>query len=421
MLSSIFKSKYGRAGLFLSIANYFQAGIGFFISFYLANELGAQSYGTLSFGIVVGTLVSSIANFGAERTLVRDLVQRPNRDALLTSSLVLRFLFTILILVTVTAFEYLNESEAHRAPVVALCALAACFWAISPVAWFDVRYRMHHHAFITLVEKCLYLGTVYFALRVRNVTDVAVIAACLAGTRLVSFLAQLSIVSRAFRPDFTGLLANMRSLVIDNVFIVSAALSNLLISHWNQIVLDYEVSTRSLGYYSLAFQMTAVITLLQGQFVRVLFPKIAVLTSADADPHEAKIALRRYVLLGGAMSVGVALPLALVAPFVISTFFNSDYVQAIQPLRILCVWTVVFGPGRVINAFLVNLRLDRALMLCSLIAGIAAIVLGQLLIPHFNESGVALALLLGHPISIGAQYVLIGREFRRRERARTRS
>lgn len=407
-------TKIGRVGLWLSALNYAQAGVGFAINFYLAWRLGAATYGVVSYGIVAGTIIYTIANFGAERTLVRDLVQRADDRRILTASILLRTGLGLSILLLLLAVLPRAIENAEKVRVVVVSAAASLFWASAPVAWFDARYQMHRHAAIVLAERVLYGLLVAVFLTDGGAGSALQVMVYLLLTRAVSTLVQLMIVGRSEGFEAEDLPGNIRWLVKGNALIVLAALANLLISHWNQLVLEHELSSADLGYYALAFQIVSVVTLLQNQVLRIFFPRIAALTSEGANPAAARKALPRYAVFSAALSVVIVVPVFLAAPKLIDVAYPDDFRASLDPLRYLCLWVVFNGGARVVNAFLINLRLDRAFFLCAIGAGVTAVILGRPLITAFGASGVALALLISHPLSVAAQAVVTERELRRR-------
>jgi len=407
-------SRLGKIGVTLSVLNYCQAVVGFAVNFYLARRLGAAGYGLVSYGLVAGTIAYTVINFGAERTLVRDLVQRSDPDRVLTASLVMRFLIGVAVVAVLALVLPQVIADVQKMRIVLICTLASVFWAVAPVGWFDTKYRMHHHALITLCERSVYAVLVFIVVLQRGADSVIGVVLCLLLTRLASTAAQLLIVGRQVAFDVTDLRSNIRWLMSGNVLIVLATLSNLLISHWNQLALEHRLSSSQLGMFALAFQITAVITLLQGQVIRLFVPRIAELTGKDGDAALARRSVVRYAAFCAALSLVIVVPLYLLAPRVITGLFPPEYAGSVAPLRILCLWSVIYGGGRVINAFLVNLRLNRELLMCSVGGGIVSVALGWLLIPLQGPAGVALALLVGHPVSIFAQGFFVRRELDRR-------
>lgn len=413
------RSTRGQIGISLTATNYLQAAVGFAANFYLANALGASGFGILSYGIVLGTFIYTFINFGAERTLVRDLIHAEDRHAILSASLILRGTLSILTIAGMGAYLSAFPLTEDKRLVLFFCTIAACFWASFPVAWFDAHYRMHVHAFITLSERVLFAATTYIYLRHSAEPQVGPVALILLASRALSFAVQLHIAKRTLHFDFRGLRQNLRWLLRGNVLIVTAATANLLISHWNQLSLEHQLSAERLGIFALAFQIIAVVTLLQNQVLRLFFPRIANLTSLGADPRLATRKFWLYTLLGTAFSAIITIPVVALAPWVLGSLFAPAYREALAPLRVLAIWAVFNGGARIVNAFLINLRLDHAFFWSALTAGLLAVILGNILIPTLGEVGVAISLLASHPISVLMQLVRVRAELRSRTAAWT--
>ncbi|MFO7654515.1 MAG: oligosaccharide flippase family protein [Candidatus Krumholzibacteriia bacterium] len=420
-LRTVAVSPPARAGYGLSIASYLQATLGLGISFYLANRLGPEQYGLLSYGLVIGTVIYTCVNFGAERTLVRDLVQSRDPHGVMTASLVLRGVLALLMLGAVGGYLAVAELESDRRLVILFCSVAAIFWAGNPVSWFDSRYQMHKQALITLAEKFVYGFMVLVTFGTRGTATIATAALFLMISRGLSQALQLFVARRTWRVESARLSAHLRWLVAGNRTIVLAALASLFISHWNQLLLEHRLSTERLGYYALAFQMIAVVTLFQNQIVRVFLPRVARIVNENSDSGMARRRLRQYAALSSLLSLALVVPLAAIAPFVLDRFFAPAYAQALAPFRVLCVWVVYYGGARLVNAFTLGLRLDRPYLWSSLAAGATAVLLGLMLVPRHGEVGVALALLFSHPVTTAAEWFFIEREFARRDARQDRS
>lgn len=413
---SAVKSPRGRIGVTLSAANYVQAAIGLVIQFSLANRLGPEQYGLLSYGLILGTFLYTVVNFGAERTLVRDLVQGRDEHAAMTASLVLRAVLALAALLVVAGVVVIADLPRARGLVILFCSVAALFWACWPVAWFDAHYLMHRQALIALGEKIVYAVLLFVGFSANPGLTAVAAALFLMLTRGLSLVAQLGVARRTWRATTADLRGNLRWIVKGNAYIVPAALASLLISYWNPLVLEHQMSAARLGLYSLAFQMMGVVMLLQNQVVRLFFPRVAELVAEGADPVLAERKLCLYPLFGWGLSLAVVVPLLLAAPWVLRRFFAPEYAQALAPLRVLGAWGVFYGGARLINVFLVNLRLERQYLWCSLGAGLSSVILGLILVPRYGEVGVALAMLISHPMSTIAEWFFVKRELARRRR-----
>ncbi|MBN2171933.1 MAG: oligosaccharide flippase family protein [Candidatus Krumholzibacteriota bacterium] len=408
LLRASLRSGRGRIAVTLSVLNYLQAGLGFLINLSLANVLGAHHYGIFSLGLVVAGFVTALVGFASERTLVRDLVQSQDRDGVFSASVVLRSLLGLAVLAGVAAFLRWTEPADERFLPLLLCSGAGVLFGLSPTAWFDARYRMHLHAAIALGEKVLYGLALVLAWRAAQGAPTAAGAAvCLLGSRGVGLLVQWLAALRSYRPSFGRLGAHLRWLVSENWLIVAAGLSSLLYTHFNQIVLDRQHGASELAYYAVGFQLIAIVQLFQAQFVRVLDPGIAASTREGEPVAALRRQLRRFAGLSALGSAVIALPLLILAPWIIALFFQPEYQASVAPLRLLCLWSLVYGPALVVNRYLINLRLQRDYFIITLGIGLLAVVLGQALVPRFGGLGVVLSLLLSHPLSMALQFARV--------------
>ena len=255
-LRSLTSTKLGGVALWLVIFNYLQAALGFLINIWLANRLGPANYGVLSYALVTGAFISLLVGFAADKTLVRDLVQSENAAPVLTASLVLRL--TIAVLVGIGCWIWFSFDHAIGSkfwPVV-LCMVAAMLFSLTPAAWFDARYKMHLHAGITLGEKSLY-GTSLLSASFLFPLSAVMAAGALLFSSATSCLVQWRYTLRSFSPNFSGLKGRLKWLFRENWLIFLAALSNLCLTHANQLVLARKTDISNLAFYAVAFQISS--------------------------------------------------------------------------------------------------------------------------------------------------------------------
>jgi len=187
-----------------------------------------------------------------------------------------------------------------------------------------------------------------------------------------------------------------------------AALGNLLMSQFNQVILGDQLRGEALGFYNLAFQIVILIRLLQTQLVRIMAPRIAALTSPTRDDDAAALsALARLTGLSLALTLPLVGVVHVVAPWVVRTLVGPEYLPSIPILDILLVWVALYGPAVVVNQFLVGLKMSQAYVLTSVSMGVLALVLSVAWIPTWGGVGAALALLSAHGLSIVGQTILV--------------
>ena len=414
--ASWLSSRAGRNMLLLVVCNYLQAGIGFAMSLWLANRLGGEGFGTVSYCIVLGGICAAIAGFASEKTLVRDLVQSNQRNAVFTASIVQRCAVALLMIAASLALAWWTvEQDVYRAAAIVLGAVWGALLALMPTAWLDVRQQMGVSAAVMLGERLLFAFLAVMTLVLcSDFWLPVVVILCMVTARLLAFPVHWLLAARSFRPTTRNLTANIRNLTRENILVLGGALSALMLTHVNQIVLGHQSGAAHLGYYAIAFQFVSLVTLVQAQVLRLVTPRIAELT------HYVTGATRRamivYCLRSFLLTLLLVLPLMLLTPWLLATCFRAEYQAAAVPLRVLCVWVILYGPALIVNQFLLCLHLNRAYLLLTMISGTLALLLGQLFIPRFGATGVALALLCSHVVSMTAQALLVFGVIRRRMR-----
>ena len=143
--------------------NYLQAGISFLVAILLARYLGPDLYGRYTFGIVFNTSLFILIQYGLDKTLVRDLVQKQDPGTyLLSASLIKLVLMGIGLVIVVTWGVLTIDRNADKVAIALLFGLGGCLFGLSPRAWFDYIGKIQLHAWLLLSERVLFLiGVTY--------------------------------------------------------------------------------------------------------------------------------------------------------------------------------------------------------------------------------------------------------------------
>ena len=393
--------RFTHVAAWLAISNYVQAAAGFAINILLARTLGSDLFGVYSLGLVIASFVVATAGLGSDRTLVRDIVQDGDGRRLFTASNILRAGAGLLALLVASSYLGACGYPERQFWPLWLLVLSGVLLNMSPVAWLDSQMKMHLHALIAAAEKILYGFVVIWVLRSDASPYVALrnVALGLVIVRIFSIAGQWHLVRRTYKPEFTGILACARRLLSDSWMMVGAGLCSMLYTHFNQVVLEQSGGFAVLGGYSVAFQLIAVVQLFQAQIVRVWDPGIAAMLADSRNERHIKRELLSGVRSSTIGTLAIAGPLFVFAPVVVRIFFHGGYESAVLPLRILCIWSFIYGPSLVINRYLINLHLHREYFYITLIAGLLGLAWGIVLVPSQGGLGVALSLCLSHPVS----------------------
>ena len=397
-----------RVGLWVMACNYLLGGLSLGINLYLARQLGEHGYGVFSFAVLTATVAFTLGAFGAERTLVRDLVQSSQPAAVMSASLRLRMLTTLTVAVGGAGW-IAWKADLPGGPLVAGLGLAyGLMMALLPAAWFDSRREMHKASLLQLSEKMLFAAGVAVLLGWAGSTAAVAAVLCAVVARLLNLTIQWAIVSRScpLRPlgpetdhEFSGLWR-------ENRLICLAAIANLSITHFSQMLLSGQ-GAAALGQYALAFQIIMLVQIAQTQLTRLLGPRIDQATSAEAAPGAARRQFAPLLLVAAGISLLLTVPVFVGVPWALNLFLPGRFADVGPSLRILCGWSLIYGVGLVVNRFLLGLRLSGAYFWVTFSSGLLSAALSLNLVPTLGGVGAALSLVLTHSVSILIQAVLV--------------
>lgn len=393
------------------VLNYAQIGLSLFINLFLANLLGPTQYGILSYGIVLAGAMTVLVAFGEERSLVRDLIQSNNSHIILLASTILRIGLAAVGMIALAVWFFRWSGENDNICPILLCATSGILMGLTPRAWFDSRYEMGKHALICFLERCLYCLSILFIFITASLpNNVVAVAICLFLSRSLCVTWQWLHTYRTLRISFTGLAKAILFLLSQNIFIWGAALSNLLMTHANQVILGNKTGMEALAYYNLSFQMILVLRMVQMQTLRILAPAIAKGTDIQGSASHMRSLWLHSMGYAIGITVIIVLPLFFAGPPLVRRFMRPDYVNAIPCFQVMLLWSCVYGPAIINNQFLIGLRLNSHYLWITATFGIISVILAYLWIPEYGPIGAAYSLLASHTGSVVTQGWVVWRK-----------
>ena len=297
--------------------------------------------------------------------------------------------------------------------VVVLCTISGCLLGLSPKAWFDVKGKIQAHAYIMLLDRGIFfIGSLFFLYVLRNEYVIIHVCLCMLLGRLVmSALEWKYIRETTSGLAFEGFSQFLRQAIQNNLWVWLAAIGNLLMTHFNQILVDVQMGAQELGLYSFAFQLITMVKILQNQLLRLSTPAI----SEIVDSGSAK-AIYKFFIKNCALSLGPSIVIVccalLLAPWFVSTFVGEDFMGTIPIFNMLCLWILLFGIALMSNQFLLSFHLQKSYFFITMFFGILSIFLAYKWIGMYGAVGAAMSLLAAHFGSILVQTILVIRQIK---------
>ena len=115
--------------------------LSFLIGIFLVRYLGPEEFGVLSYAVSFALLFASIANFGLENILVRELVKYPEeKNTILGSAFFLRIAGSIAVIAMTWVAVQINNEESSTAILIYIITIGTIFQSFHVIDfWFQAR------------------------------------------------------------------------------------------------------------------------------------------------------------------------------------------------------------------------------------------------------------------------------------------
>lgn len=382
--------------------NLLVSGLSFFTTVSIAVVLGSSAFGILSYALALGGYMVTVAGYGSEQTLVRDLAQNPDRfDDYVSASMIVRA--TMMVLATFLLFA--ENALATGDGRLALAGLAVAFLegikALHVPQVFDVWNRMERHAVYFLIERSIYFTLIWTALMFfRQDFSMTVIAIAMAISTVAGFSMQYSwALPRISLRLSPGVWAIARSMWVGNFWIWMALLSTLSFGGLSKLVLQYVSGSSELGEYSVAWLVVTMGSLVTGQLGRIAYPHLARFVQSGVHNSRTRGFLAKYLALLVAAAAVIGLP-AILFPSLLLQVLGPQYSAAAGPLRVLGVYVILLGVGQVGIQYLISSRRGNLYATITILTGVLSPLLYLVLVPRMEAVGAALAVVVAHGLAI---------------------
>ncbi|NQU30817.1 MAG: oligosaccharide flippase family protein [Anaerolineae bacterium] len=383
--------------------NILLAGLSFITTWMIANVLGKERFGDLSYAIAIGGYCVTIAYCGLERTFTRDLVHFPKRfNEYVSASILLRGVMLVLgssVILGVNAFAG-AENRLGFAGVLIVLTLGTKALGIASI--YDAWDKMKRHAIYYFIERCLYFALIWltvFLFKKESISIPAIAIFMIASTALGLALEYRWAIPRLnIRLDCKSMLF-AASMLKKNLWIWSAILATLSFGGLSKIALKHVSGSGELGEYAVAWQVVLLGSILIAQVGRIGTPRMARIVQPDISQVQRLRFLIKYTALLTLAGAIIGVP-AICFPETILRIFRPEYASAATSLRILGVYVIFVGIGQVTPQYLIAVHREIVYSVVIIFTGGLSVFLYAIWIPRWSAAGAALSVLLAHGTAI---------------------
>ena len=366
------------------------------VGIYVARYLGPERFGLLSYTLSFVLLFSSLASFGLDDILVRELVKQPEqRNNLLGTVFWLKVCGTAIMSTTIAVVLQFMAEDQQTYWMIALITFGFLFQATNVVDFYfqsqvQSKFAVRAQAFQLLLTSIFKIYLVW------NQAELIWFAFALMLDQVV--VAVLFLLVYHWKIEWFPFLSftwiQAKKLMIDAWPLIFAGMVVSVYMKIDQVMLKEMLDAKAVGVYAAAVKLCEAWYFVPTAVIASLFPAIITARKNSETLYEERVQ-KLYDLMVW-VAVAVALPTTLFADWVILILYGADFQEAADVLK-MNIWAGVFvSLGVASSKWLIAENLERYSFYSTLLGAILNIVCNFYLIPIYGIRGAALATLISY-------------------------
>ena len=369
-----------------------RVAIGLLVGAWVARYLKPSGFGLLSYATAFVMLFSALAGMGLESIVVRELVRNPTaRDEILGTSWLLRLVgSSAAFLLTIIAIVLLRPGDGAMHALVGIIAAGVFLQSLEVIdCWFQSQVRSKHVA-IARSSALVLISAVRVGLVLGQAPLVAFAWCALGEVAAASVGLAVAYGLRGGRLRAWRVSAERaKALLRDSWPLVFSGVVIMIYMRIDQLMLGAMVGPEEVGIYASAVRLAEL-----WYFVPMAVYSSALPSIVEARAISEELFFSRLQRLYNAMALigyAVALPVTVLAPWIVDYLFGSAYHRAAPMLAVL-IWAGLFTSlGVARAAFLTAMNWTKLHFMTLLLGAIVNVFLNMLLIPSHGGMGAVIA------------------------------
>jgi len=368
--------------------------ISLFVGIYVARYLGPERFGLLSYSVSFVWLFSSLASFGLNNILVRELVQSPEqRNNLLGTVFWLKVFGTFVMATAIAVALQFIEDDQQTYWMIFIITLGYLFQTTNVIelyfqAQVQSKFIVRAQVAQMLITSLFKIYLIYiqaeliwfaFALMLDQVVAAALF--------LIVYCWKID-----FFPYFTFHWKRAKKLMDGALPLIFSGMMVLLYMKIDQVMLKEMLNAKAVGVYAAAVKLCEAWYFIPSAIMASLFPAIIESRKKSEEIYENRVQKLYEMMVWG--SLLVAIPTSFLADWFIQVLYGANFQEAAIVLKIY-IWTFVFvSLGVASSHWIVAENLEKYALLRSLLGAIINISLNWYMIPIYGITGAAYATLI---------------------------
>jgi len=366
----------------------------------IANVLGASVYGLYSYYIALGEVGAMVVRYGRNKTMLRDLVQKPEiRTSLITNTFVLGLLNLFLYFIIILILN--NPLDITINITTILLIISPCLVSLDFQPVYETLRMMSWHSIYNILQKSFYLFFIWITILSTGSLNLGVLSIVLFLSWILILVGQIIEVKSILDSNWkqTINIQNIKNLYKDNFIIALSCFFGIAFGPLIRLILNKYTDSTSVGIYAAGLQIYLIGKFILNQVGRVGNPMMAEVGKNDCSIEKRRKFVNNYLLVMIASTLPFAIPIIFFPRFVTSLFFSHEYSELAHYLPILGMYLVVFAIGVVFTQFLISMRKDRTYFAIYIGGAILTFITSYIIIPELGVLGAVLSLCIPHALS----------------------
>ena len=369
-------------------------GVSLFVGIYVARFLGPEKFGLLSYAMSFVLLFGTIASFGLNEILVRELLQEKTKiKELLSTAFFLRvFGFLMMGCIIIFALQFTNDGK-YTNLMITIITLSIFFQSFNVIDCYFQSQVQSKYVVIVQVIQLLITSLIKIFLILNKATLVWFAIVFMIDQALLSIL--LLSIYRWKKEWFS--IFSVKWELVTQLFKDAWPLifSGMMVSIYMKIdliMIKEMLDVKAVGIYAAAVKLCEVLYFLPVVVMSSLFPAIVEARKQNLIVYRKQVYLI-YEIMIGATAI-VAIITMFLADWIVYILYGSIYQEAAAILKIY-IWAFVFvSVGVVSSKYLVAENLGIYALYRAVVGAIINITLNWYLIPVYGIKGAAFATLI---------------------------
>ncbi len=386
-------NKYIKNASWIIVCRIGQSLVNLIIGMISARYLGPSNYGLINYAASVVAFVIPIMQLGLSKTLVQELIERPDREGeVLGTALLLNIISAFCCVGSVYLFlQFSNAGDELTVLVGVLYSISLIFQSGEILQyWFQAKLISKYTSVVSLAAYCVVaLYKVYLLIAQKPVAWFAL-------SNSLDFLlisAALIIIYNKIGKQRLKFSFRLGKIMLHRSkhYIISEMMVTIF-AQTDRVMLKHLINETETGYYSAAVACVGVTGFIYVAIIDSLRPAILEAKHEQSPQYEVRMVQLYSIITYLALLQSIVM--TLLAQPIVMVLYGADYMSSVLPLRIVVWYTTFAYYGSVRNVWILAEGKQKYLWIINLMGASANVLLNILLIPSLGAAGAAIASLL---------------------------